>query len=104
MKTILSIMLLGLPVVASADYLDVIEFRLNDGCRLENRLQLMRDFNTQWGAKNGYQAVILTPVQGPNHASLFWVCRTRYAATFGKAWDAWSNYPVSCNAISRSRG
>jgi hypothetical protein len=100
MKTILSVMLLGLPMVAFADYVDVIEFKLNDGCKLETELQNMRDFNTQWGVKNGYKAEILTPVQSPNLTSLFWVGRTKDAATFGKAWDTWSNELKDPNTVA----
>ena len=100
MKTILSIMMLSLPMVAFADYVDVIEFKLNDGCKLENQLQIMRDFNTQWGVKNGYKAEILTPLQSPNLTSLFWVGRTKDAATFGKAWDTWRNELNDPNTVA----
>ena len=100
MKTILSIILLSLPMVAFADYLDVIEFKLNDGCKLETQLRTMRDFNAQWGVRNGYRAEILTPLQGRDLASLFWVGRTKDAATFGKAWDTWSNELKDPNTVA----
>lgn len=100
MKAIIGIMFLGLPMVAFADYVDVIEFKLNDGCTLDTELQNMRDFNTQWGSKNGYKAEILTPLQSPNLTSLFWVGRTKDAATFGKAWDTWSSELKDPNTVA----
>jgi hypothetical protein len=91
MKTILSMILLAFPIVAFADYVDVIEYKLNDGCKFETELQIMRDFNSQWGAKYGYNAENLAPVQSQNLVSFYWVGHTKDAATFGKAWDAWRN-------------
>jgi hypothetical protein len=86
-KKILTAVLLALPMAAAADHLDVIEFKLDEGCSFATQLQIMKDFNTQWGEKNGYKAEILMPIQSQNLVSLFWVGRSKDAATFGKAWD-----------------
>ena len=85
----LALILLTVPMVASADYIDVIETKLNDGCSFKTELQIMRDFNEQWGVKYGYKAELLMPIQSATLTSIFWVGRTKDAATFGKAWDAW---------------
>ena len=61
MKVILAILLLALPAAATADHLDVIEFKLNDGCSFEKYMEIVKDFNTEWGAKNGYKAEVLVP-------------------------------------------
>ena len=100
MKTILTVMLLALPMAAAADHLDVIEFKLNEGCSFETELQIVKDFNAQWGARNDYQAEILMPIQSHNLVSLFWLGRTRDAATFGKAWDTWRNELADPNSVA----
>lgn len=98
-KTI-ACMLLTLPLVASADYLDVIETKLNDGCSFEKQLQITKDFNEQWAAKYGYRAELLMPIQSQNLTSIYWVGRTKDAATFGKAWDAWRNELSDPNSVA----
>lgn len=100
MKKLLAIMLLALPMAAAADHLDVIEFTLNNGCSFETQLQNMKDFNTQWGEKNGYKAEILMPIQSHNLVSLYWVGRTRDAAAFGKAWDTWRKDLADPNSVA----
>ena len=100
MKTILAIMLLALPMVAAADYIDVIEFKLKDGCSLDKQMQITNDFNAQWGAKYGYKAEVMTPVYSQDLVSLYWVGRTKDAATFGKAWDAWRDELANPNSVA----
>ena len=89
MKKLIAIALLAMPFSATADYLDVIEFKLNEGCSFSTFMQIVKDFNAQWGAKNAYASEILTPIQSNNLVSMYWVGRTKDAAAFGKAWDTW---------------
>jgi hypothetical protein len=100
MKTILSLLLLALPIVASADYVDVIEFKLNQGCRLDTQLQVAKDFNAQWGAKYGYRAEILAPLEPRNLSSFYWIGRTKNAETFGRAWDTWRSESQDPNSVA----
>lgn len=100
MKKILTAILLALPMVAAADYLDVIEFKLNEGCSFETELQIVKDFNTQWGAKNGYRAEILMPIESHNLVSMYWIGRTENAAAFGKAWDTWRDELKDPNSVA----
>lgn len=100
MKNILAIILLTVPMVAAADYVDVIEYKLNDGCTFEKELQITKDFNAQWGAKNGYKAELLRPVQSHDLVALYWVGRTKDAASFGKAWDSWRNELADPNSVA----
>jgi hypothetical protein len=100
MKTILALLLAGLPLVASADYVDVIEFKLNQGCQLETQLQVARDFNNEWGARYGYKAEILAPLETHRLSSFYWVGRTKDAATFGKAWDTWRSESRDPNSVA----
>jgi hypothetical protein len=89
MKKILILALLSLPIPASADYMDVIQFELNEGCSFSQYLEIVNDFNEQWGKKHDYQTEVAVPLQSDNLVSMYWVGRTEDAATFGKAWDAW---------------
>jgi len=100
LKKILAAMLLALPMAVAADHLDVIEFTLNKGCSFETELQIMKDFNTQWGEKNGYKAEMLMPIQSHNLVSLYWIGRTKDTAAFGKAWDTWRNDLKDPNSVA----
>ena len=89
MKKIMLTALLALPLSAAADHLDVIDFKLKEGCDLAKLVQIKSDFNAQWGASHSYSAEIAVPLQSSDLESLRWIGRSKDAATFGKAWDAW---------------
>lgn len=89
MKKFIAIVLLALPMGAVADHLDVIDFKLKEGCDFAKYLQIANDFNTQWGASHGYHADVAVPPQGSDLESMRWLGRSKDAATFGKAWDSW---------------
>jgi len=88
-KKLVAIALLALPMGAAADHLDVIEFKLDDGCTFSTFMQITTDFNSQWADGYAYHAEVLMPLQSNNLESLYWVGRSKDAASFGKAWDAW---------------
>jgi hypothetical protein len=89
MKKILLIATLLLPGHAIADYMDVIEFKLNEGCSFEEYMEIVNDFNATWGEQHGYSAQVAVPIQSDNLVHMYWVGTTANAAAFGKAWDAW---------------
>jgi hypothetical protein len=89
MKKLIAIMLLALPLGAAADHMDVIEVKLNADCSVDTYLQIARDFNTDWAPKYGYKSEVLVPIQSHNLESLYWIGRSKDAASFGKAWDSW---------------
>ncbi len=89
MKKIIAFALLALPLGAAADHLDVIDFKLKEGCDFAKFVQIAHDFNTQWGANRGYHAEVAIPLQSNDLESMRWLGRSKDAATFGKAWDAW---------------
>ena len=93
-------LLLALPVAAAADHLDVIEFKINDGCTFNKFVEIAHDFNTQFGSQNGYHAEVLMPIQSQNLVSMYWVGRSKDAAAFGKAWDNWRNGLADPNSVS----
>ncbi len=88
---LLTIAVLLVPICASADHLDVIQFKLKEGCTLETYVAIKNDFNAQWGKSHGYTAEIASPVASNDLASLYWIGRTANAEAFGKAWDIWRN-------------
>ena len=87
-KTILSLALL-VPMAASAEYMDVIEVQLNEGCSFNQYMEIVSDFNSDWAEAIGYKARVAMPLQNNNLVSLYWMGTTKDAATFGKVWDAW---------------
>ncbi len=89
MNKLILVILLVLPLPALADYFDVIQFELKDGCSFSEYMEIVNDFNENWGKKHDYQSEIAVPLQSDDLVDMFWVGRTSDAATFGKAWDAW---------------
>ncbi len=88
---LLTIAVLLVPIYASAEHLDVIQFKLREGCTLETEVAIKNDFNAQWGKSHGYIAEIASPVSSNDLASYYWIGRTANAEAFGKSWDAWRN-------------
>lgn len=88
MKKIIMIALLALPFPAVAEHMDVIEFKMLDGCSLSTYMDIVEDFN-DWGKKYGYKAKVAVPLQSNNLTSMYWLGTSADAASFGKAWDAW---------------
>lgn len=92
--------MLAFPLIASADYMDVIEFKLKDGCNMAKYMEIVKEFNVV-AAENGYKAEILSPLQHNNLESRVWVGRTKNAESFGKAWDVYRSAQADANS---SRG
>lgn len=89
MKRITLVLLLLVPMVTSAEYMDVIEFKLNEGCSFNKYMEIVNDFNSDWGKANGYTSRVAMPLQNDNLVSMYWLGTTKDAAAFGKAWDTW---------------
>jgi len=81
---------LACPLIASAEYVDVIELKLKDTCTMTKYLDIVKDFNTQM-MPQGYKAEILTPIHSSNLESIFWLGRSKNSESFGKVSDAYSN-------------
>jgi hypothetical protein len=97
---ILIVALFVLPLSASADYMDVIQVKLDDKCSVDKYVEIKNDFNEQWGKNNGYMAEVLVPIQNDDLVSLFWVGRTANAAAFGAAWDAWRDQLTDSKSVA----
>jgi hypothetical protein len=74
-------------MAASAEYMDVIEVKLLEGCSFETYMQITNDFNNEWGKANNYTSKVAMPLQSDDLESFYWIGTTKDAATFGKAWD-----------------
>jgi hypothetical protein len=88
MKKLLAVLLLAFPATTMADYLDVIEFKMDESCSFDAYLAIVKDFN-EWGKDFGYKAEIWSPLMRGTLDTMFWVGRTKDAETFGHAWDTW---------------
>lgn len=97
MRKILLAAALLLPLPTLADHMDVIEFKLMDGCSVSQFMELVADFN-EWGNTVGYNAKIAVPLQSNNLVSWYWLGTSADAATFGKAWDTWRDAQADPNS------
>lgn len=88
MKRILLVIAFLAPLSVSADHMDVIEFKMLEGCSFDKYMEIVNDFN-EWGKDYGYNARVAVPLQNDNLISFYWLGTSKDAATFGKAWDAW---------------
>lgn len=99
MKKLMLSMVLAFPMIAQADYVDVIAGKLNPGCSRATYLQIVQDFRSQWGDANGYKVEILFPVTSRDLETFYWVGRMSNAAAFGKATDSWSAAQSDPNSV-----
>ena len=90
---VVAVAMLAVPLRASADFVDVIQSKLNDDCSMEKYLAIVNDFNAYYKDK-GYQTEILLPLHSDQVGTLFWVGRSPNAETFGKAYDHWQTEVV----------
>ena len=63
MKKLLLLILFLTPALASAEYMDVIKFKLTDECSFGEYLEIKNDFNSQWGKANGYTSRVAMALQ-----------------------------------------
>ena len=92
--------ILALPLVASADHMDVIEVALTEKCTIQEYVAIKDDFNEQWGKNNGYRAEVVVPIQSQNLVSIFWIGRSANAAAYGAAWDTWRDQLEDSNSVA----
>ena len=88
---------LSCPLIASADYVDVIEFKLKESCTMAKYLDIVKDFNTN-AEPRGYKAEIMSPYYNSNLESLIWVGRSKNLETFGKGANAYGDAAADANS------
>ncbi len=91
------IAMLASPMIASADYLDVIESKMKEGCTMAKYMDIVKDFNALYTPK-GYTAEILTPIYGTNMDAIIWVGRTKNMETFGKGAQTYTDAVADANS------
>ncbi len=99
MKKILIAAIFFFPINAVAEHMDVIEFKMKDGCSFGEYMAIVADFN-EWGKDYGYKAKIAYPLQSNNVTSMYWLGTSANAATFGKAWDAWRDAQSDADSVA----
>jgi len=78
------------PLVAHADYLDVITNKLTAGCSLDKYLGVVEEFRGVMKAQGyKYTVEIAPPFIGPDLGVVYWVGREPNFATFGQESDRW---------------
>ena len=78
------------PLVAQADYLDVITSRLKEGCSLEKYLGVVDEFLGVMKSQGyKYTVEIAPPFIGDDLSVVYWVGREPNFATFGQESDKW---------------
>ena len=88
--------MLACPLIAKADYVDVIEFKLKESCTMAKYMDIVKDFNTLYEPK-GYKAEIMSPFYSSNLESFIWVGRTKDIESFGKGSNAYGNAAADAN-------
>jgi hypothetical protein len=92
MKLLISLVSICLfaPVVASADYLDVIATKLKDNCSLAEYNKVIEEFRgVMTSEKYSYSVEIAVPFTGPELDLVYWIGRTKDIATFGVENGRW---------------
>jgi hypothetical protein len=98
MKKMLIAAIFLLPLNALAEHMDVIEFKMIEGCSMEQYMAIVEDFN-KWGEDYGYNSKIAFPLQSNNLTSIYWLGTSKNAAAFGKAWDAWRDAQSDADSV-----
>ena len=89
MKKLLMGAMLIAPMTAFAGHMDVIGFHMTGDCSTEQYMQIVRDFNDNWGKDNGYHAEVVQPLHNDDLETWYWLGRTEDSVAFGKAWEQW---------------
>jgi hypothetical protein len=87
---LVALLLLVVPQVSKADYIDVITDKLNPDCTMEKYLANIAEFRSVMTAQGyTYTVEIMAPVTGDDLGVVFWVGRTKDFATFAAEYSKW---------------
>jgi phospholipase/lecithinase/hemolysin len=90
MRKLIALFVLAIPMAAQADYVDVIAAKMTGACSMAKYLQIVKDFDEQWGKSHNYKVEILVPQQSADVHTFYWVGRAANAEAFGRGLDAWN--------------
>lgn len=100
MKKLIALMLLAVPAVSHADYVDVLSARLKDGCSVATFQQIVKDFNATWAKEGVYKAELLVPMMSQDVGTLYWVGRIKDAEAFGSGLERWMKEAADPNSVA----
>ena len=89
MRKLIASLLLVVPTVACADYVDVLSGKLKEGCSVATVAQIVKDFNATWAKEGTYKAELLVPMMSQDLGTVYWVGRTKSAEVFGAGLERW---------------
>jgi hypothetical protein len=90
MRKLIASLLLVVPTVACADYVDVLSAKLKDGCNVATLAQIVKDFNATWAKDGAYKAELLVPMMSQDLGTVYWVGRIKDAGAFGNGLERWN--------------
>jgi hypothetical protein len=100
MKKTMALLLLAVPAVACADYVDVLSAKLKEGCSVATLQLIVKDFNETWAKEGTYKAELLVPMMSQDVNTVYWVGRTKDAETFGKGLERWRREAMDANSVA----
>ena len=100
MKKTMALLLLAVPAVACADYVDVLSAKLKEGCSVATLQLIVKDFNETWAKEGTYKAELLVPMMSQDVNTVYWVGRTKDAETFGKGVERWRREAMDANSVA----
>lgn len=88
--TMLAIVLLFVPLAASAQYLDVIGNELKEDCSLDEYLKVVEAFRGVMKAEGySYTVEIAQPHSSENLSTIWWIGRTKDLVTYASDYTKW---------------
>jgi hypothetical protein len=100
MKKTMALLLLAVPAVACADYVDVLSAKPKEGCSVATLQLIVKDFNETWAKEGTYKAELLVPMMSQDVNTVYWVGRTKDAETFGKGLERWRREAMDANSVA----
>jgi len=100
MKKTMALLLLAVPAVACADYVDVISAKLKEGCSVATLQLIVKDFNETWAKEGVYKAELLVPMMSQDLGTIYWVGRIKDAEAFGSGLERWVKESSDPNSVA----
>jgi hypothetical protein len=100
MRKLIASLLLIVPSVACADYVDVLSGQLKDGCNVSTLSQIVKDFNATWAKEGVYKAELLVPMMSQDLGTVYWVGRIKNAEAFGAGLERWMKEIADTDSVA----
>jgi hypothetical protein len=100
MRKLIAALLLVVPTVACADYVDVLSGKLKEGCSVATVAQIVKDFNATWAKEGVYKAELLVPMMSQDLGTVYWVGRIKNAEAFGAGLERWMKEAADADSVA----